>query len=170
MYLCKTTNVYLCICAFVELYAGVFAYWAFLCVHSFVYWCITLLLYILMYCLMSWFVYRLIYLLINLYVRLCIYVFMCGCIYVLMYLCKTTNVYLCIYVILVLYNCCFVFLWFCVNPLSSSIPFVIDGYINMLHIPCSHGTDGQDAILGLHAGLSHRAMRHKRVIVARLVI
>ena len=101
---------------------------------------------------------------------LCIYVWMYLCIDVFMYLCKTTNVYLCIYVILVLYNCCFVFLWFCVNPLSSSIPFVIDGYVNMLHLSCSLGTDGQDAILGLHAGLSHRAMRHKRVIVARLVI
>ena len=67
--------------------------------------------------------------------------------------------------------CVIVFLCFCVNTLvSSSIPFVIDGYVNMLHLSCSLSTDGQDAILGLHACFSYRTMRNKCVIVARLII
>lgn len=97
------------------------------------------------------------------FVHLCIYVFVCGCVYVLMYLCIYVKPQMCI--------CIFILVWFCVNTLVSSlIPFVINGYVNMLHLSCSLGTDGQDAILGLHACLSHRAMRNKGVIVARLII
>ena len=68
----ENIDVYLCNCAFVELYVGALMYLAFMCAHSFVYLFIDVLmclfvyvlLYILMYYLMSSFVCGLMYLLI----------------------------------------------------------------------------------------------------------
>ena len=99
-------------------------------------------------------------LLMYVFVCLCVYVFMCGCV------CVFVEKHECGFV--VLWNCDFMGLC---KPLSSlSVPFVIYRYAHMLLFARPLRADRQYAVLRLRSRLRHRAMRHKRIIAARLTI